>query len=186
MGELQQYHTHISAHHNFFDLKLDELFRYRDLVFLFAKRSITVTYTQTVLGPLWLMLNPLLTSIMHTLVFGHIAGIRTSGVPRILFYLCGNAIWGFYAACLKKASGTFVNNAGIFGKVYFPRLAVPLSDVLAEAVKLGIQMLLVLAFLLFYVAQGAAAPRWQAGLLLPLQYSNWGCWPWAWAFSFPA
>lgn len=135
--------------------------------------ALTVSYKQTILGPLWLLLRPLLTSIMFTLVFGHIAGIGTDGVPRLLFYLCGNALWGYFAACVSTNAGVFTGNAGLFGKVYFPRLAVPLSKLLTAAAKLGVQMGLVSGFLAYYLWRGAIHPHWQAWLwgIMPFRRS---------------
>lgn len=162
------YHTHISTSHRWLDLNLWEVFRYRDLIWLFTKRSFTVSYKQTVLGPAWLFLNPLLSSLIYTVVFGQIAKLSTDGIPRILFYLCGTAIWGFFSATLNNNSGTFLNNAGLFGKVYFPRLTVPISNMLTAAIRFGIQMLLVLVFLLYFILTGAVTPHYWAWLLLPL------------------
>ena len=162
------YHTHISTSHRWLDLDFREVFHYRDLIWLFTKRSFTVSYKQTVLGPAWLFLNPLLSSLIYTVVFGQIAGLSTDGVPRILFYLCGTAIWGFFSSSLNSNSGTFLNNAGLFGKVYFPRLTVPISNMLTAAIRFGIQMLLVLIFLLYFVLTGAVTPHYWAWLLLPL------------------
>lgn len=161
-------HTHISSRHHWFDLKLGEVWRYRDLIWLFTTKSFTVSYKQTILGPLWLFINPLVSSGMYTIVFGGIAGLSTDGIPKMLFYLTGNAIWGFFSSCLTSNSGTFVGNAHLFGKVYFPRLTVPLSNILSSMIRLGIQMLLVLAFLAYYCAQGMVHPQWWAWLYLPV------------------
>lgn len=164
----EKYHTHISAKHKLFDLKLSELFRYKDLILLFTKRSVTVQYKQTVLGPLWLFLNPFLTSLMYMVVFGNIAKLGTEGVPQILFYLTGSAVWGFFSACLVNNAATFTGNAHLFGKVYFPRLAIPVSNVLSGAIRFAVQMILVLAFLGYYVAVGQVSPHWWAWLAIPL------------------
>ncbi len=164
----QTYHTHISSKRRWFDLNLKEVWRYRDLITLFTKRSFVLTYKQTVLGPTWIFLNPLISSIIYAFVFGGIAGIGTEGVPQILFYLCGNAVWGFFAACVNKNATTFTANASVFGKVYFPRLTTPISNVLASVIQFGVQMILVLVFLIYYVAVGAVSPNWWAWLLIPV------------------
>ncbi len=164
----QTYHTHISSQRRWFDLNLKEVWRYRDLIALFTRRSFVVTYKQTVLGPTWIFLNPLISSIIYAFVFGGIAGIGTDGVPQILFYLCGNAVWGFFASCVNSNAHTFTANAGVFGKVYFPRLTTPISNVLASVIRFGVQMILVLVFLVYYVAVGAVAPNWWACLLIPV------------------
>ena len=161
-------HTHISADHDLFDLKLKEVWRYRDLVYLFTKRSFVVTYKQTILGPLWLFINPLLTSIVYVVLFGNIAKISTDGVPQLLFYLTGTALWTFFSDCVSKNADTFTGNANLFGKVYFPRLVSPISVVLGGVVRFGIQMLLVLALLAYYAAVGLVHPHWGAWLLIPL------------------
>lgn len=163
----QTYHKHISAEHKLLDLKLGEVWKYRGLIWLFTKRSITVTYKQTILGPLWLFINPLLTSIIHLVLFGKIAGLSTAGVPQLLFYLSGNAIWAYFSSCLTGNASTFLSNEHLFGKVYFPRLTMPLSVVFSSAIKFGIQMILVLGLLVYYIICGAVAPHYAALLLLP-------------------
>lgn len=155
-------HTQISAKHNLFDLKLEEVWRYRDLIFLFTKRSFVVSYKQTILGPLWLFINPLLTSVVYVVLFGNIAHLGTDGVPQLLFYLTGTALWTFFSDCVTKNAATFTDNANLFGKVYFPRLVMPISHVLGGAVRFGIQMLLVLALLAYYLITGAVHPHWGA------------------------
>ena len=167
-AEKQSYHTHISSRHRMFDLKLDEVWRYRDLILLFTKRTFMLTYTQTVLGPIWIFLNPLMSSLIYAFVFGGIAGIGTDGVPTMLFYLCSNAIWIFFSGCVTKNASTFTANAGVFGKVYFPRLTIPVSNVLASIVQFGVQMLMVLAFLAYYTITGQVHPHWEAWLLIPV------------------
>ena len=157
--EDKAYHVHISPQKSRFDLKLDEVKQYKDLIFLFTKQSFAVSYKQTILGPLWLFLNPLLSSIIYTVVFGTIAGLSTEGVPKLLFYLVGNAFWGYFSSCLTDNQSTFVGHAHLFGKVYFPRLVVPLSDVLSNTIKLGIQLLLVSGFLIYYCITGAVTPK---------------------------
>lgn len=164
----QKHHTHISSNHKWFDLKLKEVWRYKDLIWLFTKRSFVIQYKQTVLGPAWLFINPIITSLIYTFVFGNIAGMGTDGVPQILFYLTSNAIWTYFAGCLSKNATTFTSNANVFGKVYFPRLTTPISNVLGAIIQFGIQFLLVLGVLIFYVTTGEVSPKWEAFLLIPL------------------
>ena len=137
-----------------FDLNLKEVWRYRDLLLLFVKRDFVAQYKQTILGPLWHLIQPIFTTIMFLLVFGKIANIPTDGVNPILFYMAGITIWNYFSSCLTTTSGTFVTNAAIFGKVYFPRLVIPLSNVLSNMVKFGIQFLLLLAMMIFYSFRG--------------------------------
>lgn len=162
------YHTHITSEHKLLDLNLKEVWRYRDLIVLFTKRSFTVTYKQTILGPAWIFLNPFLTSIIYTFVFGGIAGMSTDGVPQILFYLSSNAIWNFFSSSVTKNASTFTANANVFGKVYFPRLTTPISNVLSSIIQFGVQMILVLIFLIYYVAIGVVTPNWWAWLIIPV------------------
>ena len=161
-------HTHISAKHSLFDLKLREFWQYRDLIWLFTRRSFMVSYMQTVLGPLWLFLNPLLTGIAYVILFGQIAKLSTDGVPQLLFYLSGNAVWAFFSGCVTVNASTFTSNAPLFGKVYFPRLIMPVSSVLSRLILFGIQMLLVLALLFRYVLRGSITPVWRLWVFLPL------------------
>lgn len=165
--EHQKHHTHISSRHKLLDLNLKEVWQYRDLIWLFTKRNFTVTYKQTVLGPAWLFLNPLISSVIYAFVFGGIAGIGTDGVPSILFYMCSNAIWIFFSSCVNKNASTFTANANVFGKVYFPRLTIPLSNVISSVIQFGIQMLMVLALLIYYVVAGAVHPNWLGWLAVP-------------------
>lgn len=162
------YHIHISSKNSWYDLNLREVWHYRDLIVLFTQRTFTLTYKQTILGPAWIFLNPLISSIIYTFVFGGIAGMSTDGVPQILFYLCGNAIWGFFSTSVTKNASTFTQNANVFGKVYFPRLTVPISNVLAAVIQFGVQMSLVLIFLAYYVFIGSVSPNWWAWLLIPI------------------
>jgi len=161
-------HTHISAKQSPFDLKLREFWQYRELVWLFTRRSFMVSYMQTVLGPLWLFINPLLTGITYVVLFGQIAKLSTDGVPQLLFYLSGNAVWTFFSGCVTTNASTFTSNASLFGKVYFPRLVMPVSSVLSKLILFGIQMLLVLALLCWYTLRGAVAPAWRLWIFLPL------------------
>ena len=156
------------------DLNLKEVWRYRDLILLFTKRTFTLTYKQTILGPAWIFLNPLISSFIYAFVFGGIAGIGTDGVPQLLFYLCSNAIWIFFSGCVTKNASTFTANAGVFGKVYFPRLTIPVSNVLASVIQFFVQMILVLIFLVYYVIMGQVHPHWACWPLIPLELIHLG------------
>ena len=168
MKENNHYTKLITSEHKWFELNLKEVWHYRDLIWLFTKRSFVVTYKQTILGPLWIFLNPLISALMYAFVFGGIAGIETDGVPELLFYLSGNAIWLFFSTSLNKNATTFVSNANVFGKVYFPRLTMPISNVLSSVIQFGVQIILVLLFLVYYVATGVVAPNWGSWLLIPV------------------
>jgi lipopolysaccharide transport system permease protein len=137
-----------------FDINLKEIWQYRDLITLFVRRDFVARYKQTILGPFWFILNPLISTLMYTLVFAGIAKIPTEGIPPQLFYLSGIVGWSYFAACLNGTSNTFINNAGIFGKVYFPRLVSPISVIISSIVQLGIQLLLLAAVMAYYTLQG--------------------------------
>ncbi|SHG93542.1 ABC transporter permease [Flavobacterium defluvii] len=139
---------------NFFSLNLKEIWQYRDLLFLFVKRDIITVYKQTVLGPLWYLIQPLFTSVIFTIIFNSVAGIKTNGIPSFLFNLAGITVWNYFAACLTGTADTFKTNANIFGKVYFPRIITPLSVVISNLVKFGIQFLIFIAFYIFYYFNG--------------------------------
>lgn len=132
------------------DLNLKEVWRYRDLMMLFVRRDFVAQYKQTILGPLWHLIQPLVTTVMFFLLFGKIAGIPTDGIPSVLFYMSGITIWNYFSNCLTNTSNTFVANAGIFGKVYFPRLVLPLSIVLSNIARFGIQFLLLIVMLVYH------------------------------------
>ncbi|MEO5364942.1 MAG: ABC transporter permease [Magnetococcus sp. WYHC-3] len=149
-------------------IPLAEIWRYRDLLLLLVRRDFVALYKQTILGPLWFLIQPLLTTLMFSLVFGRIAGLSTDGLPRLLFYLAGVTAWGYFAETLTKTSETFVQNANVFGKVYFPRMIVPLSVVVSNLLKFAIQFLLFVGFLLWYLSQGAAVHPQPTLLLLPV------------------
>ncbi len=168
------YHTHISAKHKLLDLNLKEVWRYRDLIVLFVKRNFTITYKQTILGPAWLFITPLFSSIVQAFVFGGIAGIGTEGVPTLLFYLCNNAVWTFFATCLTGNARTFLDNAYVYGKVYFPRLVTPISNVISTVIRFAIQMLLVLLFLLYFLIGGRVHPNWAWWLMIPVELLHLG------------
>lgn len=167
MSDNNSYHIEITSDHNWFDLNLKEVWRYRDLILLFTKRNFTVSYKQTVLGPAWLFINPIISSLIYCFVFGGIAGMSTGRVPQMLFYLSGNAIWTYFANCLTKNASTFTANAGVFGKVYFPRLTTPISNVLSSIIQFFIQMIIVVVFLIYYSIIGSVTPNLAACLLIP-------------------
>jgi len=150
------------------DLPLSDLWQYRDLVMMFVRRDFIAQFKQTLLGPLWFILQPLLTTVTFTVIFGSIAQLSTDGLPKVLFYLAGITAWNYFADCLIKTSDTFNTNANIFGKVYFPRLAVPVSIVISNLARFGVQFVLLLAFYLYFLARGAAIQPTQALWLLPL------------------
>ena len=152
MAEIEQgWTTEICPKDKLLSVDFKEIWRYRDLMMLFVKRNIITQYKQTILGPLWYVIQPLMTTVMYMVVFGGIAKISTDGLPQPLFYLAGISFWQYFADCLTKTSNTFVSNAGIFGKVYFPRLVTPLSDVISNLVRFAIQFGLFLIVYLYYV-----------------------------------
>jgi len=164
----QQYCTYIDSKRSWFELNLKEVWQYRDLILLFTKRSFVVRYKQTILGPAWIFLNPLFSSIIYSVVFGGIAGIETEGVPGMLFYLCSNAIWLFFSTCVVSNAKTFTENSNVFGKVYFPRLTMPISNMLSAVIQFVVQMILVFFFLAWFLIRGEVSPNWTGWLLIPL------------------
>lgn len=147
--------TYVSSKHKLFNINLKELWQYRDLIFLFVKRDITTTYKQTVLGPLWIIINPLLSTTVFTVIFGVIAGIPTDGTPQFLFYMSGNILWNFFSSCLSRGSGTFLGNARLFGKVYFPRLVMPISGILFNLINFFLQTVVFVILIIVYSLLGA-------------------------------
>ena len=145
----------ITPKNKFFSLNLKEVWQYRDLLFLFVKRDVVTVYKQTVLGPLWYLIQPLFTSITFTIIFNNVAGINTGTIPPFLFNLAGITVWNYFTACLNGTSDTFKANAAIFGKVYFPRIITPLSVVISNLIKFGIQFFIFVAFYCYYYFQGA-------------------------------
>lgn len=146
--------TVITSKRKWFDLNLRELWRYRDLITLFVRRTFVSQYKQTILGPAWAIIQPLLTTVVMTVVFGNIAGLSPAGVPSFAFYLCGSIAWTYFSSCLTTTSNTFTANAAILGKVYFPRLVMPVSSVISQLISFAIQFLFFLAFLLYYLIAG--------------------------------
>jgi len=138
-----------------FDLHLSDLWRYRDLTMLFVWRDFVAQYKQTILGPLWYLIQPLFSTVVFTIIFGKVARISTDGIPPFLFYMAGVTCWSYFSECLTRTSGTFITNAGLFGKVYFPRMTVPVSTVISNILKFGIQFLFFIGFLVFFMIKGA-------------------------------
>jgi len=158
----------ISPDDSLLNLKLREVWRYRDLLMLLVRRDFVATYKQTVLGPVWFFLQPVLTTLTFTLIFGRIARLSTDGLPMILFYLSGITLWNYFAECLNRTATVFKDNAAVFGKVYFPRLIVPLSIIVSNLVKLGIQLLLFLIVWGYYIGVGANIHPTGGLFILPL------------------
>ena len=164
----EKYSTLIEPKTSLLSVDFKEIWRYRDLFSMFVKRDIITQYKQTILGPAWFFIQPLLTMVMYMIVFGGIAGISTDGLPQALFYLAGILCWQYFADCLNKTSSTFTTNQNIFGKVYFPRLIVPLATVSSNLVRLFIQLFLFLVVYVYYLVVGVdVAPNWYV-LLFPV------------------
>ena len=155
-ADRQDWDLIIQPQRSLLDLRLGELWKYRDLVLLFVRRDFVSVYKQTILGPLWYLIQPLLTTLTFTVIFGGIAQLPTDGLPQFLFYMSGTVIWTYFADCLTKTSNTFVNNAALFGKVYFPRLAVPVSILFSNLITFAIQFAFFLAFMGFFALGGAS------------------------------
>lgn len=166
--EEQKYTTVIQPKTGWFDLKLREVFAYRDLIFLFVKRNFVSKYKQTILGPAWAIIQPLLTTVVFTLVFGNIAGLAPGGIPSFIFYLSGTILWTYFSNCLSQTANTFVANSATMGKVYFPRLVMPISTVFSELISLAIQYAFLVIFLVYYAVtkQGVQPNGWL--LMTPL------------------
>lgn len=160
MNEPQQKWTEtIEDSHSLFDLKLKEVWRYKDLVYMFVKRDFVSSFKQTVLGPLWFFINPIFTTLTYLIIFGNIANLPTDGAPKVLFYLAGVMLWNYFSGSLNSTSSTFVGNAGIFGKVYFPRLVTPISAVISNLMRFGVQFLLFLVLWVYYFVAGDLQPN---------------------------
>ncbi len=150
----------IESKHSLFDLNLKEVWRYRDLAYMFVKRDFVSSFKQTILGPVWFFINPIFTTIVYMVVFGNIANLSTDGAPKILFYLAGITLWNYFSSCLTATSNVFTANASIFGKVYFPRLIMPISIVLSNLMRFGVQMILFLIVFFYYLFKGEVQPNW--------------------------
>lgn len=156
----QQWTETIESSHSLLDLNLKEVWRYKDLVYMFVKRDFVSSFKQTILGPIWFFINPIFTTIVYLVVFGGIANISTDGAPKILFYLAGVTLWNYFSSCLNGTSSVFTSNAAIFGKVYFPRLVMPISIVFSNLMRFGVQMVLFLIAFLYYLTKGEVQPNW--------------------------
>jgi lipopolysaccharide transport system permease protein len=166
--EKDEWDLTLGADAGLFNLNLKDVWQYRDLMWLFVKRDFIAQYKQTILGPIWHFIQPVLTTIMFLLVFGHIANIPTDNIRPVLFYMSGITIWNYFSGCITNTSNTFVANAGIFGKVYFPRLILPLSIVISNLVRFGIQFLLLLVFIVLYNFKGYPINLSWHWLLIPV------------------
>lgn len=160
--------TVIEADTSLWTIDFAELWRYRDLILMYVKRDIVTLYKQTILGPLWFIIQPLITTIMYMVVFGGIAGISTDGLPQPLFYMSGILCWNYFSECLNKCCTTFTTNQHIFGKVYFPRLVVPISVTVSNLLKMAVQFGLFLVIYLFYACRGMEVHITPYALLLPV------------------
>lgn len=159
----------IEPQRSLLDLRLGELWRYKDLVMLFVRRDFVSVYKQTILGPIWYLIQPLLTTLTFTFIFGSVASLPTDGLPQFLFYMSGTVVWSYFASCLTKTSETFVQNANLFGKVYFPRLAVPVSILISNLITFLIQFGMFLVFVLFFILRGTSIqPNWLWVALSPI------------------
>ena len=153
-AQSEDWTTIIRPQRRWFDLRLGDVWAYRDLIAIFVRRDFAATYKQTILGPFWYLLRPLFSTVVFTVIFGNIAKLSTDGLPPFLFYMSGTVIWSYFASCLTKTSETFVSNAHLFGKVYFPRLAVPVSILFSNLIAFAIQFLFFVGFLTFYIVTG--------------------------------
>lgn len=158
----------VTSKHKLLDFKLRDLIRYRDLVFMFFWRDFVTVYKQTILGPLWYVISPLCSTFVYAFAFGNIVGIGTDGIPSILFYYGGTMLWTFFSTCLVTASGIFLNNAGVFGKVYFPRLSVPIATTFSALFKTLIQFIMLMGFLVYFIATGSSVRPTLYAFLFPL------------------
>ena len=150
----------ISSEHSLFKLNLKEVWDYRDLVYMFVKRDFVSSFKQTILGPLWFFINPIFTTVVYLIEFGNIANLSTDGAPKILFYLAGVTLWNYFSSSLGGTSNVFVGNASIFGKVYFPRLVMPITIVISNLMRFGVQFLLFLVVFFYYWYKGEVTPNW--------------------------
>lgn len=158
----------IRPQRTWWDLQLGELWRYRDLIRLLVRRDFVAAYKQTILGPLWYFIGPVFGTITYTIIFGEVAKLPTDGLPPFLFYMAGNTIWVYFSSCLSSTSNTFTANAGIFGKVYFPRLAIPISTVFSNLISFGIRFIVFVVFLIYFMLSGSDLhPNWWI-LFLPV------------------
>lgn len=177
----QEWTTVIKPKRKFFSFGLKDLWRYRDLYSIYVVRNLTTMYKQTILGPLWFFIEPVFSTLMYMVVFGGIAGISTDGMPQPIFYMSGILLWGYFSHCFGASSGVLVGNAGVFGKVYFPRLIIPLASMTSQLFKMAIQLVLLVIVYIYFVAHGATIrPNWTLTLfpvyllILALTGMSWG------------
>ncbi len=165
-----QWDTVIRPRRSWFDIDFKGLWSYRDLIWLLVKRYFTLIYRQTILGPMWIVVQPLLTTLIFTVVFGNIAGLPTDGMPKFLFYMAGNILWHYFSSCLTVTSNTFIHNRNLFGKVYFPRLCMPISTVCSQLINFFVQFAMFLGFTAYFAFQPGSAvqPDWRLILYTPL------------------
>ena len=172
MSKTNSFKTIIVSEHKLFDLHLKETFQYRDLIFLFVKRDFTALYKQTILGPLWAVIQPLLTTIVFTIVFGNLAGLTTADtdgsfiLPEFLFFMAGNICWGYFASAMHATSNTFLKDRGIMGKVYYPRLVSPITTVFSNLISFGIQLVMFFVIHAFYLIRGGTSIRLTSALII--------------------
>lgn len=158
----------VTPNRKWYELNLKEVFKYKDLIFLFVKRSFSAQYKQTILGPLWFVINPLITSFISTIIFGNIAGIESEGIPYFLFYLMGYTLWNYFSACVTETSATFTTNANVMGKVFFPRLTMPIASVIFAAINMLIVFIMSLVAMGIYVIQGVSIHLNWTIILIPV------------------
>ena len=164
-----QWDTVIRPRKGWFDIDLKGLLKYRDLILLMVKRNFTVLYKQTILGPAWVVIQPLLTTLVFTIIFGKVAGLPTDGMPMFVFYMGGNVCWNYFSNCLVNTSNTFIKNSDIFGKVYFPRLCMPFATIITELINFFVQFALFLIVVLYYASKlNSITPNWGLIALTPL------------------
>jgi len=168
MKKQKNWDIYIKPKTGWLDLNIKELFKYKDLIYLFVKRDFVTFYKQTILGPLWYVIQPLINTIVFTIIFGNLAKISTDGIPPFIFYMAGTVVWGYFATCISLTSNTFNSNADIFGKVYFPRIAVPIANVIISLLQFLIQFIIFIIFLLYFKGQGSLINPNMNVFLLPL------------------
>lgn len=154
LREVDDWDIEISSKHSLFDLKLQQLWSYRDLLWMFVLRDFKAVYKQTILGPIWFFIQPIFTTAVYVFVFGKLAGLSTDGVPPPLFYLPGIMAWGYFQGCLTGSANAFLNGASIFGKVYFPRVILPLSTIISNLIRLGVQLILLICMIVYFLFSG--------------------------------
>lgn len=162
--------TRIKPKTGWFDINLKEIWQYRDLIWMLVKRDFTLIYKQTILGPAWVIIQPLLTTLIFTVVFGNVAGLPTDGAPKFMFYMGGNIAWHYFSSCLTTTSNTFITNRNLFGKVYFPRMCMPISTVFSQLINFFVQFVVFIGFVVYYALQphSTVVPNWRLIMLTPL------------------